>query len=343
MAQRWMEFKGTRYEVARQLGYFWGTYFRKRPWLRPRHLLSDKDEHSEERGLLADKCPMLELELQAITDGVNEAGFSANCAGVFGEVLGEAGRACATLAIRSKRSVVLSHNEEWAPKIPLCFARVTVSGKRGTHRFLSVSYPFQFFGSSAGATRRFAFSGNSISLDKAVSKDVEAQRDRRVPKTFVTRLLLDQYSFKDAQRLLGNYHFLQANNLCFVNSRGPCRAQIVPYASLSVRKRSQVTWEVPGDGRLAQTNHLRCNGAVASRTQLDPDDPAWDWGRRNTMESVAMDLTASVGAMEKYLSTKGRVRSTIATISFEVQGDKMFGTALHYFTGRSVRVHRVVV
>jgi hypothetical protein len=58
--------------------------------------------------------------------------------------------------------MILAHNEEEEMHYPLCYPRVRLRHKSGNREFLTVSYPFQFFGSAVGANSTLAFTGNSI-------------------------------------------------------------------------------------------------------------------------------------------------------------------------------------
>ena len=347
-AKKWVSFSGNRYKVAFDLGEYWAKYWAeerkagrkcKRFDLEHHRHCSPSTEQSLARAqaLVARKFPALKKEIECMVAGINCAGVKANYAGLFAQVLGEAGPGCATIGVLSKsgKGGMLSHNEEDSWDTPLCFSHVTISGPGAPRRFLSVSYPYQLFGSAAGATTRFAFSGNSIYLCSKLETAVRNTRAHRVPKTVLTRLLLEERSMAGAKQLLSEHHLLQANNLCFLTAAGPFKAQIVPNESLHSRKNLQIVWEPPVDGRICQTNHLRRDGQPVSGTECPPGD----WKRRDKLEGIAASDIDSVPKIEQKMYKDFSKRTeTMATITFEISGGRMSCHVMHYFTGGKVRL-----
>ena len=118
--------------------------------------------------------------------GVNDAGYEANFKTIFRASLGEAYdelvdaskkmRGCSSIAYRGDNNIFLAHNEEDKWRYPLCYARVHLRKKGCVKNFLSVSYPFQFFGSVADANFNLAFTGNTIWMNGSPSADLPFAR-----------------------------------------------------------------------------------------------------------------------------------------------------------------------
>jgi hypothetical protein len=339
----WVTFKGTRLEVARQLGRYWAE-----------RLLDGNVGKIGKLNRLRRRCPdvmnyvdnchkEIAEEIECIVDGVNSvAGVgTANYNGIFSEILGEAG--CATIAAHSGDFGVLSHNEEWVWDQPLCFAHVTLTDSRPHHKFLSVSYPFQLFGSSCGATSQFAFSGNSIELDESLSECVEKTVAGRIPKTILTRMLLDANSVEEASALLRRYPLLQANNLCFLTADGVYTEQFVPSEKLDSMPENQVTRIKHDNDRFSQTNFILRNNKLVYGTYFldDKKEAKADKKRWKNLDSIVRKIQFPLSAdqLELIMRNEGKDKMyTSATITFEMNSDGMCGRAVHYFTGSEIRV-----
>ena len=347
MTEDWQLFKGSRYQVAKALGSYWGKEYKKRKRKIPGVgcLAPRCDCFSAERLLIEKGFPKVHEEICGILDGINSEGVKATFEGVLREVLAEA-TGCATIGIRSKNRSVLSHNEEWDGKSPLCFAHVNLDG----HRFLSVSYPFQLFGSAAGATSAFAFSGNSIDLDCKREQAIKRTRDKRIAKTILTRLLLDQHTFNDAKKILTLHPLLQANNLSFIGKAGNLlKAQIVPNQSLSLRAlENQVRWIKATNNRICQTNYLSQDGELDGKHVDGTMAPEADIERHGRLNDIITNISCSdtklAATLEKKMSTvrcdeSTRNEDTLATITFEMTKKQMRARAIHFFIDKKgVRV-----
>ena len=138
--------------------------------------------------------PRLVQEIEGMVQGVKESGYdAASFAGLFGIVQGEVldYKGCSSIANIGNHATFLAHNEEERSIVPLCYAKVRLRKGQTTREFLSVSYPFQLFGSAVGANADIGFTGNSIGMQRRIWMPVRDSLMRRVPKTVLTRLMLE--------------------------------------------------------------------------------------------------------------------------------------------------------
>jgi hypothetical protein len=157
--------------------------------------------------------------------------------------------------------MILAHNEEEEMRYPLCYPRVRLRHKSGNREFLTVSYPFQFFGSAVGANSTLAFTGNSIGMSPVLRERIRRSMDGRVPKTVLSRLMLERSSLSGIERLLRRYPALLPAHW-YVASRTEIRsAQMRPRASVKYPGR-QFEWREVEE-TTSHTNHFQ-HGPCAS-------------------------------------------------------------------------------
>ncbi|MDO9326102.1 MAG: hypothetical protein Q7T80_14220, partial [Methanoregula sp.] len=242
----WLTFEGTHFEIGYQLGKYWisriqslsdvpdGTEFLEKytyikwlndPW---------NKEHEPLLGYFLEHFPDLVEELSGMVQGINDYGgkIRTTFPTLFGLLLGEVDEevfGCSTIAYRFGSETLLAHNEEDEKfRFPLCFARVRIESDQGNKEFLSVSHPFQLFGSSAGATPSFAFTGNSIKMDKQRKARIRGSLRCRVPKTVLSRLMLEQDGIPAVKRLLRSHHSTLPNHWFVVDNKSIWSVQLRP-------------------------------------------------------------------------------------------------------------------
>ncbi len=353
----WLRFEGTHFDVGYQLGKYWvtriqslsgepgGTEFLEQynyikwlndPW---------NKEHEPLLGYFLEHFPDLVEELSGMVQGINEYGgkIRTTFPTLFGLMLGEVDEevfGCSTIACRSGRETILAHNEEDDKfRFPLCFARVSLKSEGRNKEFLSVSHPFQFFGSSVGATPSFAFTGNSIKMDKQRKERIRKSMRRRVPKTVFSRLMLEQDGIPAVKRLLGAHHSALPNHWFMVDTNNIWSAQLLPLAFGYQSPKSQMIWVSVKKAIAFHTNHFQ---------GLDRSCTTWSCNKAYQKESErrlrklislqASEKDCSAAGLRKVLlslrgSSKSLERNTAATILFKVQPKSVSGDADNYFNG----------
>jgi hypothetical protein len=280
----WESFKGDHFEVGRQLGRFWvkrlnacsktdyGRYLLKtEKRLGDRGWLGDAQRSKDYACLVSTlhrEFPFLVEEIDGMVQGARDEGYKAFFETVFCECLGESDFSCSTIAYRGADEMILAHHEMEERRYPLCYAKVALEKKCGIQKFLTVSYPFQFFGSSVGANGTLAFTGNSIGMRGQRQQEVTCSLDGRVPKAVFTRLMLEQpYRIK---RLLHRYHAVLPCHWYIATKGKIVSVQVRPLPSVRHRAAKQVTM-LPVQETSCHTNHFQ-KGPCTFWSWPDADD-----------------------------------------------------------------------
>lgn len=353
---RWLGFEGTHFDVGYQLGKYWvsriqslsgdpvGTKFLKKynyikwlnaPW---------NKEHEPLLGYFLEHFPHLVEELSGMVQGINECGgkIQTTFPTLFGLILGEVDEevfGCSTIACRSGRETLLAHNEEDDKfRFPLCFARVSLKSERRNKEFLSVSHPFQLFGSSVGATPSFAFTGNSIKMDKQRTEGIRKSLRCRVPKTIFSRLMLEQDGIPAVKRLFGAHHSALPNHWFVVDTNNIWSAQLLPLACGCQSPKSQMNWVPVKDVIAFHTNHFqRLNRSHKTWSYYKGYQKESERRLRKLISLQASEKDCSAAGLRKVLlslrgSSKSLEKNTAATILFKVQPKRVIGDADNYFS-----------
>jgi hypothetical protein len=278
----WVKFKGTHRVIGRQLGAYWakrlcacensgyGSRFLQNKQYKER--LTKKWSENDE-GLFGELFrtsqryfPSLNDELEGMVEGVNgttkKYGYTADIKTIFREALGEIDDEkldCSTIAHRGVSEMSLAHNEMDDSRYPLCYARVRLEKQPGVIRqFLTVSYPFQFFGSAAGANSAIVFTGNSIGMRGRRKEQVRRSLDGRVAKTVFSRMLLEQSRLSSVERLLRRYPaVLPCHWYIATRARVIVYAQIRPRASAKADPTEQLCFQAANQEISCHTNHFQ--------------------------------------------------------------------------------------
>ena len=354
---KWLSFEGTHFDIGYQLGKYWtsrieslaeepdGAAFLKEynyikwlndPW---------NKKHEPLLGYFLEHFPDLVEELSGMVQGINECGgkIRTTFPTLFGLLLGEVDEevfGCSTIAYRSEGKTLLAHNEEDDKfRFPLCFARVSLKSDQGSKEFLSVSHPFQFFGSSVGATPSFAFTGNSIKMDRQRKARIRGSLRCRVPKTVLSRLMLEQDGIPAVKRLLGAHHSALPNHWFVADTKNIWSAQLLPISFGYLSPKSQMAWVTVKEAIAFHTNHFQ-----------NPDQSTKTWtgtkayqneSERRLKKLIALQASeqdfSSAGLRNVLLSlrnsSKYMEKATAATILFRVHPKGVSGDADNYFNG----------
>lgn len=353
----WLTFEGTHFEIGYQLGKYWisriqslsdephGKEFLKKydyiKWLKD----SWNKEHEPLLGYFLEHFPDLVEELSGMVQGINEFGgkIRTTFPTIFGLMLGEVDEevfGCSTIACRIGNETLLVHNEEDEKfRFPLCFARVRIKRDQGNKEFLSVSHPFQLFGSSAGATPSFALTGNSIKMDKKRKARIRGSLRCRVPKTVLSRLMLEQDGIPAVKRLLGAHHSALPNHWFVVDRKHIWSAQLLPLAYGYLLPKSQMIWAHVKKDIAFHTNHFQ--GLAKSYTTWSSNKAYQKESEKRLRKLISLQASEkdrSAAGLRNVLlslrnSRKDLERNTAATILFKVNPKEVMGDADSYFNG----------
>lgn len=355
-AKKWQRFAGTQYEIGYQMGQWWAEYMKK---LKHRHAtkwLCERYEQWLRQGWRDELLPLLRYairrypevidEIEGMAKGASDAKLTTTVPAIFALCIGETDyvwHGCSSLVMRSGGGFLLGHNDEEARRYPLCFAEVGLKTADGVQRFASVSYPFQLLGSSCGFNRKLAFQGNSIGY-AGKARLLGSSWSRRVPKTFLSRKMLEMSSIEQVVALFGRDHSTLPNHHYICTSSGAY--------SLCVRPR-QTNWDPSSQVSLrfiasfpdCFTNHFEESARV---------DRQWQWRkcemhdserRRRKMErflAVHGGESDCAAALLDHFASVYEAR-TSATVRFDVQPEAISCAATYYGegSGRVIEVRSI--
>lgn len=358
----WETFEGTHFQVGYKLGKYWverlngmksnygKLFLKKNPY--ERWLADDywSKDHEHLGCTFSRHFPLLVEELNGMVQGARDAGCKVSFKSMFRLSLGEADgelHGCSTIAHKGTNEIILAHNEEEERRFPLCYARVRLLNESRDREFLTVSYPFQFFGSAVGANSTLAFTGNSIGMIKRRKNEIKHTLSGRVPKTVFSRLMLEEPHISGIERLLGRHHAILPSHWYIASRTRIASAQIRPRASVKHDAATQLSVSDIRPETSCHTNHFQ-KGRSAS----------WSWSKSCTKEStnrlkrletLAQELSrradgsVSTSSFKKVLK-KHRVqppsgmKGTSATIILSVGQSETTVDAIDYFDGEPIRV-----
>jgi hypothetical protein len=358
---RWETFEGTHFEVGRKLGRYWVQrleacekskygrgFLKKKPY---RKWLGDyqwSENHERLVGTFRRHFPLLVEEINGMVQGANDAGYKASFKTMFRMSLGEVDDDevldCSTIAHHGDKEMTLAHNEEDDCRYPLCYATVRLYKKSGNRDFLTVSYPFQFFGSAVGANSTLAFTGNSIGMSKLRKREVRHSLDGRVAKTVFSRLMLEEPSPSEIKRLLRSYHAVSPCHWYIASRASIISAKIRPRASAEGDAADQLRApDIPQETSY-HTNHFQ-----------QGDSACWSWPKykdqeeskerlatlRSFAESIGADRYVTMSSLREPLERLRvctRKRYTSATILLAVAQSGTKVQAFDHFDGDTVPV-----
>jgi len=174
--------------------------------------------------------PEIWKEITGMLKGINEyqdkdrLGFATALGGLFSCILAETDESfgCSTAVLRHKSGSYMIHSDEYDEICPIVIANVEVElGNRKKSYFTSISHPFQLFGSAAGLNESFAFQGNSIFFSDEKEELKELYQDGKlIPKTFLSRKILESKSPEKAAKLYQKYPCSLPNHHIFISRAG---------------------------------------------------------------------------------------------------------------------------
>jgi len=179
-----VNFEGNYAKIGEKLGEWWGNFLlnnnpknQKSKDIIEYYLININDAWKDKYSPLlinVIKCfPDIFEEIYGITKGVLKTGLETSFLDIFAFCLAETGEPnsnCSSVILKNKGGLFLAHNEEYDKIYPLLLAKVNLRKNLTCKTFISISYPFQLFGSAAGMNRNFAFQGNSIGYSGKVKK-----------------------------------------------------------------------------------------------------------------------------------------------------------------------------
>ena len=294
--RNFLEIKGSHYEIGYHLGKYWGDYFQKleknKGQGRQKKKLVEKYLHEwisrESRYWNREYEPLLEntmkhfpeiiYEIEGMEKGVTESGLSTSLMNMFELCLAETGDKechCSSMVAKTKRGFVLGTNDEYTSVYPLLFAKVSLENGESSKRFASISHPFQLLGSAAGMNKHIAFQGNSIGFSNEVYQNLKKTWDCRIPKTVLSRKMLEMDDIDEVKSLLESYHTTLPNHHYIVSHDRAVSVDVVPKLDDIDRFKGNAIKIIEIKDRHLHTNHFLKGNRSRQKPYLKDD--IWEW------------------------------------------------------------------
>jgi hypothetical protein len=238
-----VNFEGNYAKIGEELGFWWGKYFKeiqnqklykKHPickkyvkWLQGGDLWEDKFSPLLNNVIML--FPEVIEEINGITRGVRKAKWDKiSFLDIFAFCLAETGVRnynCSSIILKDNGGLLIAHNDEEETIYPLLLSKVKLTNNLTYKTFISISYPFQLFGSAAGMNSNFAFQGNSIGC---YNRKLRYRWADSIPKTILSRKMLELETIDEIEELfrqhnstLPNHHYIAFRDKAFSISMRP--------------------------------------------------------------------------------------------------------------------------
>lgn len=289
--QNYLNIQGSNYEIGRKAGRFWGDYFQKysktlKEGNQGKNLVNRylnkwiKDDWSHDFAPLLENTmkyfPDIMDEIAGMAKGVTDSGLRTSLTSVFALCLGETGDEgchCSSIVARTDNGYVMGTNDEdYSDVDPLLFAKVSLRTGTSNKEFVSISYPFQLFGSAAGMNRYIAFQGNSIGFPDKVYQQIKDSWACRIPKTVLSRKMLEKNNMRAIQHLLESCHTTLPNHHYIMSHDKAFSVDVVPRLE-TICYDGNVVKIIEIEDKHFHTNHfLKATGSTRKTYLKD-----WKW------------------------------------------------------------------
>jgi len=341
-----VNFTGTHFDIGKELGKWWVekiNAIEDKKFLNKRNTrfklrLKDawKDQHFPLLHYAYKNFPEIMDEIAGMAEGINEKGWKTSVENVFmyatGEVWG-----CSSVLVRTDGGFLLGHNEEDDMVYPLCFANVHLKGENYDQKFVSVSYPFQLFGSVVGMNSSMAFQGNSIGTAGKL-RMLKSSWHKRAAKTFFTRKMLECHDIEEVEQLyhhhhaaLPSHHFVAFKDEAYSLEIRPIEIDQNPYG--------QMTSSLIKVDQIVHANHFILNNGKTYQDWKWKDEDHTDKNsndRYSALKEIQWQESDNAESILKQLDTFRQTLKvsgvTSASLCFMITDEKISLHARAYFS-----------
>jgi hypothetical protein len=292
----YLEIKGNNYEVGYAVGRYWGKYFQqcrkkyRRVQERKKRQLIDnyidwlsscwKNEFAPLLRNTAQYFPEVINEVAGMEKGVNDSGLRTSFVNIFSLCLGETGDPgyhCSSIVAKTKNGYVMGTNDEDCTVDPLLLAKVSLKSGNLYKKFVSISHPFQLFGSAAGMNMHIAFQGNSIGFPRKVYNKLKTTWGYRIPKTVLSRKMLDLDSIEEIKHLLQSCHSTLPNHHYIISHDKAVSVNVVPKLDKIDCSQGNSVKITKIKDRHFHTNHFLIGNQSQRKSYLTNETWEWSW------------------------------------------------------------------
>lgn len=359
--KHYLEIKGDNYEIGYAVGKYWGKYLKRCQKKYSRYDDKNKRELIELYIKLL-SCswkkdftplmintskyfPDIMSEVAGMEKGVAESGFITSFVNIFGLCLGETGDPschCSSIVAKTNNGYLMGTNDEDYTVDPLLLSKVHLKKDRGHKKFVSISHPFQLLGSAAGMNKHIAFQGNSIGFSEKVYYKIKDTWHCRVPKTILTRRMLDMDSIDEIKHLLKSYHCTLPNHHYIISHNKAFSVDVVPKVDNINCSKGSLVKIIKIKDRHFHTNHFLKGNRSQQKDYLNDD--SWEWSNKKDLKDskarfkklsdrLQMKSLMSVDDIRIILlgMAKEYKKFTSASLLFKMSDRESFCESLFYF------------
>jgi len=316
------EIQGSHYKIGYEVGKYWGDYFQKYKKNKGqdqqeaviKKYLKDLISHKWNRELepllenTMKHFPDIIYEIAGMEKGVTESGLRTSLMSMFELSLGETGDEschCSSIVAKTKKGFIMGTNDEDDDVYPLLFAKVSLENGKSSKRFASISHPFQLFGSAAGMNKQIAFQGNSIGFSDDVYQKLKKSWNLRIPKTVLSRKMLEMDNIDEVKSLLESCHTTLPNHHYVISHDRAFSVDVVPKLDNIERSKGNTIKIIEIKDRHFHTNHFIEGKGSRRKSYLTGE--TWKWSRAedcNDSEDRFMKLEVETNNPLNYESVK---------------------------------------
>jgi hypothetical protein len=300
MEMNYIELTGSNYQIGYKAGRWWAEYFLRnrkveavRKFLRWCNYIdyfqNSWDSKNEIHAPLLRNTmkwyPEIIKEIAGMEKGVSDAfhhhktKINVSFLDMFCLMLGETydlDYNCSSAVLRTPTGHMLAHNDEYTARYPILVSKVAIKTTGRVRRFISVSYPFQLLGSSAGTNGFLAYSGNSIGCKEQLATLRSTWVDR-VPLALFPRKLLEAKTIHEVTDLFSQHHITLPSHHYIIFSNKAYSLQIRPSLRPSSDPGNQITVM-----KIDRDVHCHTNHFISG----EGHDKKWVYYRPGELESL---------------------------------------------------------
>jgi hypothetical protein len=212
---------------------------------------------------------------------------------------------CSSAVVKMHQGYFLAHNDEFTRRYPLLVAKVQLKTLKRTKRFLSISYPFQLLGSSAGMNASLAFSGNSIGCKEQYNR-LRKTMDGRIPKTVFSRNLLEVETIAGVETLFSKHHSTLPNHHYIISKNKAVSIEIRPRLNPSEAPRKQLLVNSIKEKLHFHTNHFLLEEGFDMSWNYNRDGERDSRERYKHLSKFLSDTTLPITSIKKFFRSMGQ-------------------------------------
>lgn len=232
---------------------------------------------------------------------------------------------CSSAVLRTPRGYLLAHNDEYIARYPVLAAKVAIKTTGKVKRFISVSYPFQLLGSSAGTNGFLAYSGNTIGCKEQIAALRSTWR-HRVPLSIFPRKLIEATTINEVKDLFSQHHSTLPSHHYVIFSNRAYSLQVRPLLSPSSNPSNQIKVINIDSNTHCHTNHFISDKGY---------DKKWAYYRSGELESLKRYKYLSDALRKQTVCDKQHIKKVFLNMAQHSRYRKQTAASYFFLVGKN--------